>query len=300
MPDSSIRRVIRTAAATGWPLIPGGAVDEDDLYADTVASVLELEEIDRNLYRGRNATTARLRRNLYGGQVAAQALKAAGLTVPAERRPHSLHGYFLRPGRIDRPVLLKVDRDRDGGSFSARHVAAVQDGEVIFSMLASFHRGESHDVIDAIADGDVPPVPEGEAVPFRDPLVERRFATHLDARTDDPLPTSGSWLRTTHPLPDDPLDQACGLTYLSDFGSGFERMRGGAGTGGPSLDHAVWFHLPVRADDWLLLHMRPRKATRIRGLYDGTVRDPSGRLGAIVEQECLFRRWSAPGEQSAL
>src|SRR5262249_50303960 len=97
---------------------------------------LDLEALDRDLFRGFNAGGDRER--LYGGQVAAQALRAAGLTVPDGRVPHSFHGYFLRAGRLDRPVLLHLDPDRDGGSFSARHVRAVQDGEVIFSMLASF------------------------------------------------------------------------------------------------------------------------------------------------------------------
>jgi len=101
-----------------------------------VAALLDLEVLDRDLFRGRNEEGAGARMSLYGGQVAAQALRAAGATVPAERLPHSLHGYFLRPGRVDRPVILHVDRDRDGGSFSARHVRAVQEGEVIFSMVA--------------------------------------------------------------------------------------------------------------------------------------------------------------------
>src|SRR4051812_32843335 len=107
-----------------------------------LAALLELERLDRDLFRGENEPGARERFNLYGGQVAAQALRAAGATVPEARTPHSLHGYFLRRGRVDLPVIFDVDRDRDGGSFSARHVRAVQDGEVIFSMLASFNEPE--------------------------------------------------------------------------------------------------------------------------------------------------------------
>src|SRR5579872_3296394 len=105
---------------------------------DDLQELLELEELDTDLYRGMNEDTARLRPALYGGQVAAQALRAAAYTVPEGRLPNSLHGYFLRPGVSDRPVILRVARDRDGGSFSARHVVAVQNGEVIFSMSASF------------------------------------------------------------------------------------------------------------------------------------------------------------------
>lgn len=258
-----------------------------ELYAETVAEVLELEEIDRNLFRGRNAFTAKDRMALYGGQVAAQALMAAGRTVADDRHPHSLHGYFLRPGQVDRPVILRVDVDRDGGSFSARHVAAVQDGAVIFSMLASFHRGESDSSLDNMTASDVAP-PDDCVVRELDPLVEVREVTLTEIVDGRQLFSDCQWLRTSAPLPDDRLTQACGLTYLSDFGSGFGRMPPGVGNGGPSLDHAVWLHEPVRADDWLLLHMWPRKATGIRGLYDAAMRDLEGRLAAVVEQEHLL------------
>jgi len=116
-----------------------------------LASLLDLERLDRDLFRGENEDNARERLSLYGGQVAAQALRAAGATVDDDRMPHSLHGYFLRRGRVDRPVLFHVDRDRDGGSFSARHVRAVQEGEVIFSMVASFHAREDSASFDGIA-----------------------------------------------------------------------------------------------------------------------------------------------------
>src|SRR5438093_3433812 len=107
-----------------------------------MVAMLDLEEIDRDLYRGANESTASQRHRLFGGQVAAQALRAAGLTVPDGRAPHSAHGYFLRPGRPERPVVFRVDRDRDGRSFSARHVVAVQGGEVILTLIASFHEEE--------------------------------------------------------------------------------------------------------------------------------------------------------------
>ena len=106
--------------------------------ADDLATLLTLERVDRDLFRGRNANYGP-RQTLYGGQVAAQCLLAAAATVEPDRLPHSFHGYFLRAGRVDLPVIFEVDRDRDGRSFSARHVVAVQDGEVIFSMITSFH-----------------------------------------------------------------------------------------------------------------------------------------------------------------
>ena len=110
--------------------------------AEVLLELLTLEEIDTNLYRAGNPAE-QFMPHLYGGQVAAQALRAAAHTVPEGRHPHSIHGYFLRGGRPDHPTIMAVDRDRDGGSFSARHVNAIQDGEVIFSALASFHGDES-------------------------------------------------------------------------------------------------------------------------------------------------------------
>ena len=116
----------------------GGTGLMDLELAEDLPALLTLERVDRDLFRGRNANYGP-RQTLYGGQVAAQCLLAAAATVEPDRLPHSLHGYFLRPGRSDLPVVLEVDRDRDGRSFSARHVIAVQEGEVIFSMITSFH-----------------------------------------------------------------------------------------------------------------------------------------------------------------
>ena len=259
---------------------------DGDLYANDLGAVLELEELDTNLYRGRNTSGAKARTALYGGQVAAQALMAAGLTVEADRHPHSLHGYFLRRGRVDRPVILHVDRDRDGGSFSARHVAARQDGEVIFSMLASFQTGEVASHLDEMPTSN--PVPPEDAVAREvDLMVDIRDVAFTEG-DDGEHYSDCLWIRSATRLPDDRLTQACALAYLSDFGSGFARQPPEVGRGGPSLDHAVWFHQAVRADEWLLLDMWPRKATQIRGLYDAAMRDQSGRLAAVVAQENLL------------
>lgn len=264
-------------------------MNPDELYVDTVADLLEIEEIDRNLYRGRNAAISAERTALYGGQVAAQALMAAGLTVEPDRRPHSLHGYFLRAGQVDKPVILRVDIDRDGGSFSARHVAAIQDGAVIFSMLASFHRDDPSDALDRMPPSEVP---GPDACPARpsDLMVDVREVTLTETVDGRELYSDCMWLRTSDSLDDDPLTQACGLTYLSDLGSGFGRLPPPVGGGGPSLDHAVWLHSPARADDWMLLHMWPRKATPVRGLYDAAMRDQAGNLCAVVVQEHLINR----------
>src|SRR3954454_10069514 len=130
----------------------------------TLAELLELERLDRDLFRGENEPGARERFSLYGGEGAGQALRAAGATVADDRLPHSFHGYFLRPGMVDRPVIFEVDRDRDGGSFSARHVRAVQEGEVIFSMLASFHTHRESPTLDAVTTHDAP---DPESLPPR-------------------------------------------------------------------------------------------------------------------------------------
>ena len=227
--------------------------------------------------------------SLYGGQVAAQALRAAGATVPADRLPHSLHGYFLRPGRVDRPVLLHVDRDRDGGSFSARHVRAVQDGEVIFSMVASFHARQDGATFDAVPTrgapdpSSVPPRPS----PF---LVEVREVTPTRIGDGQVRHSDSLWVRASTPLPDDPLLHACAVAYVSDLGSGFGQVEvAGLPAGGPSIDHSLWFHEPIRADEWMLLELWPMKASGSRGVYSGSLRSEDGRLGVLLTQEMLLR-----------
>ena len=186
--------------------------------------LLDLEVLDRDLFRGENEEGAGARLSLYGGQVAAQALRAAGATVPPDRLPHSLHGYFLRPGRVDRPVILHVDRDRDGGSFSARHVRAVQDGEVIFSMVASFHAHEDERDVRRGADAwrTDPSTLRGAsvAVPRRGPGESRR---RVSATARFATPIRCGCARPT-PLPDDPLVHACAVAYVSDLGSGFGQV----------------------------------------------------------------------------
>jgi len=273
-------------------------VDTPFAVYEDLASVLDIEQIDRNLYRGVHGIDARARASLYGGQVAAQALRAAGLTVPDDRHPHSLHGYFLRPGRADRPVLLHVDRDRDGRSFSARHVAAVQDGEVIFSMLASFHVDEPGGELDAVPRSE--PLPEvgspawfgGQARPVL--LLEVREVEPPAAPNDDGIAPDRLWVRAAHPVPHDRMIQACAVAYISDVGSGFRQVRRpGLPAGGPSIDHAVWFHAPVAPDDWLLLELQPAKAEGGRGIYLGSLRDKSGRLAALIAQEMLLRTTTA-------
>lgn len=264
-----------------------GLIDLSDV--GDLTSVLDLEVLDRDLFRGRNADHGPTERHaLFGGQVAAQALRAAGHTVDGDRHPHSLHGYFLRRGRTEIPVIYRVERDRDGGSFSARHVRAIQRGEVIFSMLASFHGDEPSGHFERDDERTPPPPEEVEPAVSWDALVETREITTTDEATG--RHPDFLWLRAATPLPDDRLTQACGLTYLSDFGSGFGQISiDGLAQGGPSIDHTMWFHEPIAADDWVAFEMQPAKAGGSRGLYTGSMRDRHGRLGALVSQEILLR-----------
>jgi acyl-CoA thioesterase II len=254
-----------------------------------LTALLDLEKLDRDLFRGQNEAGARERPSLYGGQVAAQALRAAGASVPSERQPHSLHGYFLRRGRTDMPVVFHVDRDRDGGSFSARHVRAVQDGEVIFSMLASFHEREEAATFDAVAT---------RGGPGADTLSARPSPLLVDVREVKPTRIADGqvrhsdvlWVRATSDLGDDPFVHACALTYVSDLGSGFGQVDvPELPAGGPSIDHSLWFHETIRADEWMLLELWPMKAGGARGLYGGSLRSEDGRLGAVAMQEMLLR-----------
>ncbi|CCG03699.1 Acyl-CoA thioesterase [Blastococcus saxobsidens DD2] len=246
--------------------------------------VLALEEIDRDLYRSTLLFADPF--PLYGGQVAAQALYAAGRTVGADRLPHSLHGYFLRSGDAARPTIFRVDRDRDGGSFSARRVVAIQGGEVVFSMSASFQvPGPGPDVqvqetprVDP--PGELPPL----ALPRLFSMESRRPSQPYEGRFPNRF-----WARATVPLPEEALVHACVLTYLSDIGTGLSALPENDASPGPTLDHALWFHRPARLDDWVLMDMVPGTVSGGRGWYTGSIATPSGVLAASFTQETLFR-----------
>jgi acyl-CoA thioesterase II len=250
-------------------------------YAPSILDLLDLEYIEENLYRGR--AVFHEPRRLYGGQVAAQALYAAGRTVPAERLPHSLHGYFLRQGSAVRPTVFQVDRDRDGHSFSARRVVALQEGEVIFNMSASFAAPQDGADRDAAA-------PE---LPAPDPLPRWNLARHgsFEVRTADTgrrLPVR-FWLRSLIELPADPLLHAAVLTYASDLSTGLVALEDDEAEAGPSLDHAVWFHRPARMDGWTWHELEPHSVSGGRGWYTGAIYAADGLRIASFAQEQLFR-----------
>jgi acyl-CoA thioesterase-2 len=253
-----------------------------DLASD-LPTLLTLERLDRDLFRARNADLGRP--TLYGGQVAAQSLLAAAATVDESRLPNSFHGYFLRVGRSDRPVILRVDRDRDGRSFSARHVVAIQEGEVIFSMIASFHHERDGATFDG-APRRAAPEPEAAPPGLWSPLLDVREVTPNDLEAG--VLSDCMWVRSPLPLGDDPLMQRVGLTYLSDLGTGLGQQGALIGRGGPSIDHSMWFHEPVRADEWVLLDLNPVKARAARGAYHGSLRSRDGVLGATIYQEHLL------------
>jgi acyl-CoA thioesterase II len=258
------------------------------MSAHDFLAVLDLEELDRDLYRG----AAFEGHHLFGGHVLAQALRAATLTVPDDRAPHSLHGYFLRRGDPHHHVILQVHSDRDGGSFSARRVVAIQHGEVIFTVAASFATGEPAGEYQAPMPAAAPPDDDDAGLAYGGPpdYFESRSARPPSGEaTRSP---SRLWMRARAPLGDDPAVHACALAYVSDFGSGFGGVEiEGVAKGGPSIDHAMWFHGPIRADDWMLLDLWPLRASQGRGTYMGTIHDRNGMLGCHLAQEALLRVW---------
>jgi acyl-CoA thioesterase II len=283
----------RHALGAAWSPT-GNAWMERVVVVSDLASLFELEPLAGDRFRTSTSPQASGRLSLYGGLVTAQALRAAGMTVSADRAPHSLHAYFLRPGRVDEPVVLSVDRDRDGASFSTRHVRATQRGDAVLSMVASFQRREPGVMYDAVptrGGGDPGALPS-RLSPL---LVEIREATATRVSEGQIRHSDRLWVRAATSLPGDPLTHACAVAYMSDLGSGFGQMTiDGLGVDGPSIDHSVWFHTPLRGDEWMLLELWPLKAGNARGVYCGSVRSSSGLLGAVLAQEMLLRDRALP------
>jgi acyl-CoA thioesterase II len=279
---------------------------------DAVLGLLNLEQIEADIFRGRSP--AERRQRVFGGQVAGQALVAAGRTVPDGRPVHSLHAYFIRPGDPAVPILYLVDRVRDGRSFTTRRVSAIQHGKAIFTLSASFHRGEpgpahARPMPEVPAPETLPTFRERMAKVFGEPLFddEADFANAIDLRVAGPLTYEAQrdpalrsdhnlvWLRADGELPDDPLVHVCLMTYASDMtlldtvllrhGLSWADGR----TSGASLDHAMWFHRPFRADQWLLYAQESPVASGARGLARGEVFTQSGELVVSVVQEGLVR-----------
>ena len=259
---------------------------------EALLKLLDLEPLDVDLFRGASPETDLQR--VFGGQVAGQALVAAGRTVQADRRVHSLHAYFLRPGDPTRPIIYEVDRSHDGRSFTARRVVALQRGQQIFTMSASFQaleEGIEHQLpMPTSTDPDtLPPIEGPRAAVFSS--IDLRFVPHTD---DNPLGQQ-VWLRAAEALPDDPLTHVCVLAYASDLSllsatiRPHDVSRGDRNLKMASLDHAMWFHRQVRADEWLLYDQVSPAATGGRGLASGHIFSRDGALVASVVQEGLVR-----------
>ncbi|MHA6627255.1 acyl-CoA thioesterase [Pseudonocardia sichuanensis] len=260
----------------------------------SLVALLDLEPLERDLFRAGTVFDDPF--PLYSGQVAAQALLAAGRTVPAGRVPHSMHGYFLRSGDARRPTLFRVERDRDGRSFSARRVVAVQAAEVVFSLSASFHDPEEG------LDQQVEPAPDVPAPEELPPLEMPRLFSFEALLPPQPHPRSWPtrfWARCTEPLPPaengGELLHAAVLTYLSDIMTGLSPLAGGGFRPTTSLDHAVWFHRTARLDDWVLVDLAGHTTGGGRGWYTGSLTSRDGVLRASIAQESLFRRQRPPG-----
>jgi len=277
---------------------------------DDLLALLELEPLEVNLFRGLSPDEDQQR--VFGGQVAAQALVAAGRTVESDRPVHSLHSYFLRPGDPKVPIIYEVDRIRDGRSFTTRRVIAIQHGRVIFNLAASFQiveSGPDHEM-------EMPEVPGPEALPtYRERLQPYmgRLGSEMvewlsrerpiDSRpVEDPHwlvpgprpPEQDVWIRTNGTLPDDPLLHACIVAYASDLSLlDTATLPHAIGYDGhyqmASLDHAMWFHRAFRADEWLLYHQMSPSAHGARGLALGHVFTNDGTLAITVMQEGLIR-----------
>ena len=277
--------------------------------AQDLVELLELEEIDVDLYRGRQSDTDRQR--VFGGQVAAQALIAGIRTVDADKGVHSLHSYFLRPGDTRVPIVYEVERIRDGRSFCTRRVVARQHGRPIYYLTASFQKSE-----DGLEHQDVMPDVPGpdEGLSLAELWLKRQkgdeaeslvkeFAA-LDARylgnslrglEEDPAHPARArmWVRVTEPLGDDPVRHLAAFTYASDMSLlGATLVPHKAGPPQiqmASLDHTIWFHRPFRADEWWLYDQVAPSAQGARGLAIGRVFTQDGTLVATVAQEGLIR-----------
>ncbi|PPK67635.1 acyl-CoA thioesterase II [Actinokineospora auranticolor] len=291
-----------------------GAADDGVLRGqaalDGLVALLDLERIEENIFRGVSPDDSPVR--VFGGQVAGQALVAAGRTVPPERRVHSLHAYFIRGGDPSVPIVYEVDRIRDGRSFTTRRVVAVQHGKAIFALSASFQVDEP-----GIGHADpMPEVPAPESLPTQAERITPELRERFGAWADRPRPIdvryvseppwlsretgprdahNQVWMRADGTLDGDHMLHVCVLAYASDMtllDAVLARHGVYWGTDkviGASLDHAMWFHRPFRADEWILYDCLSPSASGGRGLATGRFFTRDGQLVATVVQEGLVR-----------
>ena len=274
--------------------------------------LLDLETLEENLFRGQSENIGGPR--VFGGQVIGQALTAAVRTVPEKRFVHSLHAYFLRPGDMEYPIIYDVERTRDGGSFTTRRVVAIQKGEPIFDMALSFHKiekGPSHQ-IDML---DIPgPNESTSELEVRKKMIDKVPAKYRDfflrerpieirnlpgeGMFEEPTkkePYKHVWMKAVGKLPDDVVHHQAILAYASDMGLLSTSMNphklsfAKGNVMSASLDHAMWFHRPFRADEWMLYSTDSPSASNARGFNRGSVYTEDGTLVASAVQEGLMR-----------
>lgn len=282
-------------------------------------ALLDLEPLEVNLFRGESRRMGSER--VYGGQVLAQSLVAAGRTVDEARYAHSMHAYFMLPGDVEHPIVYQVERLRDGGSFTTRRVTAIQHGRPIFNAALSFHKEEEgfdhqagmpHGLPKPEALQSEAELARGIADMIPEPVRELYTTDRpIETRPVDPVnpfapepsePVSYAWLRAAETMgSDDRLHHQALLAYASDYGLLGAALRPHAHTffepnlQAASLDHAIWFHRPFRMDEWLLYTMEGPSAFGARGFTRGSVHTRDGRLVASVAQEGLIR-WTSDAD----
>ena len=274
--------------------------------------LLDLEHLEENLFRGQSENIGGPR--VFGGQVIGQALTATVRTVPSKRFVHSLHAYFLRPGDMEYPIIYDVERTRDGGSFTTRRVVAIQKGEPIFDMALSFHKkekGPSHQIDMIDIPGPEECISELEVkkkMIDKVPLKYRDFFLRERPIEIRNLPGEGMfeepkkkpphkhvWMKAVGKIPDDVVQHQAILAYASDMGllsTSMNPHRLSFAKGNvmsASLDHAMWFHRPFRADEWMLYSTDSPSASNARGFNRGSVYTEDGVLVASAVQEGLMR-----------
>ena len=276
-----------------------------------LVELLGLERLELNLFRGQSRDIGT--RYVFGGQVLGQALSAAQQTVDAERGAHSLHAYFLRAGDVESPIIYNVERTRDGKSFSTRRVVAIQHGEQIFNCTISFQVSEPG----VEHSSPMPNVPQADELPPRKALAPEELAklppklqrwfgrsgpfelrsvnARDDLRPEKQPPLQNVWFRLVEPIDDSPDLHRAMLAYASDFNligttmlpHGISFLQSNVQVA--SLDHAMWFHRPFRADEWLLYSCDSPTAQGARGLARGMIFTADGRLVASTAQEGMIR-----------
>ncbi len=290
-----------------------------DRALQDLLTLLELEPLEENIFRGQSHDTGLPQ--VFGGQVLGQALAAASRTVE-RRQVHSLHAYFLKRGDVNAPIVYEVDRARDGGSFSARRVVAIQHGAQIFNMAASFQTPEEglehqakmpavpgpdelEDIVELARNNgaDLPPRMQ-RFLTYRRPFIVKPVQPGQFLTPGKIEPVKQVWMKAIDRLPDDEFLHHVLLAYVSDYEligtatlpHGLHAARGGLQMA--SLDHAMWFHRPLRVDEWLLFDLESPSASGARGLARGQVFTRDGTLVGSLAQEGLIRlRESKPAPQ---